>query len=170
MLRLARHAWVEYQFGAMVHASESTLDKVERLQRSFVSGLRITEEMAFIDHNFGPLCLRRDIGSPGFLHKRVLGQCHEAIKKLLPFKEDPSHFHDRQLETSMTHVTCRQDMYFRSIFGLVHVYNRLPQHLVNASSVKPFKSILTKLPRQRCISGTRTGAMSPGIAGSCGRF
>ena len=51
------HIWglIEYQDGAMIRASESTLDKIERLQRSFVSELRILEEMAFLDFNFGPL-------------------------------------------------------------------------------------------------------------------
>ena len=148
------HIWglIEYQNGAMIHASESTLDKIERLQRSFVSELRITEEMAFLDFNFGPLCLRRDIGLLGFLHKRVLNQCHQGIQRLFPFKMGPSPFHDKQLESYMSQITCRQDLYFRSIFGLVHVYNRLPQNIVDLTSVQAFQSTLTKLARRRCLS------------------
>ena len=73
----------------MGHASESTLDKVERLRRSFVSELRITEEMALLDHNFGPSCLRRDIGLLGFLYKRIRGQCHDAIKKSMHLEVPP---------------------------------------------------------------------------------
>lgn len=136
----------------MVHASDSNLDKIERLQRNFVSELRITEEMAFLDYNFGPLCLRRDIGLLGFLHKRVLDQCHAAIKQLFPFEEDPSHLHFKQLQSHMSRVTGRHDMYFRSIFGMVHVYNRLPQYVVDSTSVTEFQSKLTKLARQRCLN------------------
>ena len=117
-----------------------------------MSELRITEEMAFQDFNFGPLCLRRDIYVLGFLHKRVLNQYHGGIKRLFPFKMGPTPSHDKQLESYMSQITCRQDLYFRSIFGLVHVYNRLPQNIVDLTSVQAFQSTLTKLARRRCLS------------------
>ena len=41
--------------------------------------------ITFLDYNFAPPCLRRDIGLLGFVHKRVLGQCHPAIKYFLPW-------------------------------------------------------------------------------------
>ena len=65
---------------------------------------------------------------------------HATIKQLFPFKEDPGHLHNKQVESHMNRVTCRQDMYFRSIFGMVHVYNRLPQYVVDSMSITEFQN------------------------------
>ena len=54
------------------------LAKKERLQRHYVHELSLTEASAFLYYNFAPPTLRRDIGILGFLHKRVLGECHNA--------------------------------------------------------------------------------------------
>ena len=84
------------------------------------------------------------------------GAAFELLGSLLnvkfPFEEGPSHFHDKQLEFHMTKVTCREDLYFQYVFGMAHVYNRLPQYVVNSNSVKTFQSFLTKLARRRCVS------------------
>ena len=136
----------------MFYGSEIIFEQIERLQSSFVSELRITEEIAFTDFNFGSLCLRRDIGILGFLHKRVLDQCHPAIKRLLPIKDSVRPWHDKQLETYMSQITCRHDLYFRSLFGFVHVYNRLPQIIIDSKSVQAFQCMLTKLARRRCLA------------------
>jgi len=81
------HIWgnTEYQNGAIFHAAASELAKLDRLQKHYVNALSITEESAFMSYNFAPPSLRRDIGILGFLHKRVLGKCHEAIRHMFPF-------------------------------------------------------------------------------------
>ena len=147
------HVWglIEFKNGAILHASPTTLQKLEQLQRHFVRELRITEEMAFIDHNFAPLCLRRAIGILGFLHKRVLDQCHPAVKQLLPFTGLPSACHPKQIESHQDKIISRHAMYHRSLFGFVGVYNRLPEELVNISSVKAFQTHLTASARRRCL-------------------
>ena len=38
----------------------------------------------------------------------------------------------------------------RSIFGIVRIWNRLPQRLVEAPTVKDFQTALTDLVRSRC--------------------
>ena len=69
------HIWgkIEYHHGATLHACDNAIARIEFLQSNFVRDLRITREMAFLDHNLAPLSLRRDIGLLGFIHKRVLG-------------------------------------------------------------------------------------------------
>ena len=87
ILQYKAHLWgfTEYQNGAIFHASATALDKIERLQSSFAHELHLTEHVAFLDYNFAPPGLRRDIGILGFLHKRVLGHSHCAIEKMFNF-------------------------------------------------------------------------------------
>ena len=146
------HIWglIEYKNGAILHACPTVLHKLDRVQRHFVQELRMTEEMAFIDHNFPPLCLRRTIGILGFLHKRILNQCHPAIKHLLSFSGMPNACHPKQLETHLDKIIGRENLYFRSLFGIVGVYNRLPEALVNIESVKVFQRILSTAAKRRC--------------------
>ena len=147
------HVWglIEYKNGAVLHASLTTIQKLDQVQKHFVKELRITEEMAFLDYNFAPLCLRRTIGILGFLHKRVLGLCHPAVIHLLPFSGMPSACHSKQIETHLEKVICRHSLYFKSMFGLIGVYNRLPAAVVEMNSVKAFQRTLTIAARRRCM-------------------
>ena len=43
-------------------------------------------------------------------------------------------------------------LYHRSIFGMVHIYNNLPQALVQLESIKDFQSGLTFVARQKCLA------------------
>ena len=69
------HVWglIEIHQGAIFHAAATHLNKLDHLQDSFLRELGISCEEAFIKFNFAPVCLRRDIGILGMLHKRVLG-------------------------------------------------------------------------------------------------
>ena len=147
------HVWglIEYKNGAFLHASATAIQKIDQVQRNFVKELRITEEMAFLDYNFAPLCLRRAIGILGFLHKRVLGLCHPEVSKLLPWSGMPSTCHSKQIETHLDKVVCRHNLYFASLFGFVSIYNRLPARLVDINSVQEFQRSLTVAARCRCI-------------------
>ena len=109
--------------------------------------------MAFLDYNLAPIGLRRDISILGFIHKRVLGECHPSVKAFLRFSGIEGKWHDKQLETYSDSCICRQNLYYRALFGKIHVYNRLPQHLVQAPSVKEFQSRLTHAAKERCGNG-----------------
>ena len=135
----------------MLHASASLVSRIGGLQSGFVRELHLTEEMAFLDYNLVPLGLRRDIGILGFLHKRGLGECHPGINFFLPFSsQNYAWRHPKQLETQLEYCTCRPQLYWRSLFGLIHVYNRLPTHIVESTSVKVFQARLTAGARLRC--------------------
>ncbi len=89
------HIWglIEYHTGAVLHTTPTVLARLDRLQTSFLEGLSIIEEVAFLDYNFAPTMLRRDIGILGFLQKRVLHQCHPAIIDFIPFLGNDGNWH-----------------------------------------------------------------------------
>ena len=146
------HIWgyTEYHNGAIFHAAATELAKLERLQRHYVHELSLTEESAFLYYNFAPPTLRRDIGILGFLHKRVLGECHNAIALMFPFIPVALPWHNKQLDSHMYECTCRLGLFQKSVFSMVHVYNRLPQYVVDQDSVSKFQTELTKIAKHRC--------------------
>ena len=107
------HIWgfTEYQNEAILHACVSSLAKLDHLQVSFVHAFNMTEEVAFLDHNFAPPTLRRDIDILGFLHKRVLNQCHPSVAHLFPFMAPGSPYHDKQLDGHLDACIRRPGMY-----------------------------------------------------------
>ena len=151
------HIWsyIEYHTGAIFHAPDSTLKKIDDLQTHFLRELGLSPAQAFEDHNFAPLCLRRDIGMLGMLHKRVLGKCHPIFMKLLHFHVDifgtlrPGE-HTRQLYGHLLEVQYQHGLHFRSVFAMVYVYNRFPQHVVDCTNVTSFQRCLTLLARIEC--------------------
>jgi len=107
------------------------------------------ERTAFLDYNFAPPSLRRDIGILGFLHKRMLKQCHPAFEAFLPIDTSPSSWHDKQF-LAPTGFIRLPGLLERSLVGKIWVYNRLHQSIVDINSVKGFQRELTKMARARC--------------------
>ena len=56
------HIWggTEYANGAILHACDTVLSRIDRLQQHFLDELHLTAEVAFLDFNFAPATLRRD--------------------------------------------------------------------------------------------------------------
>ena len=127
------------------------------MQRWFLHALDLTDEEAFLVHNFAPPSLRRRIGILGCIHKRVLNLCHPLLQELLPFCQDPPsglpYLHSRQLLTHLERVNTQHRMYWRSLWSCLHVYNRLPQLLVDETSVKDFQARLTHYAKMRIHAG-----------------
>ena len=91
-----------------MHASDTILEKLDRLQSHYVKELHITEENAFLYFNFAPPSLRRDIGILGFLHKRTLGEAHTAIETLLPFDTPHAPWRNKLLNARIYECTARR--------------------------------------------------------------
>ena len=141
-----------------LHASSSLLSKLDAVQRSFLKEINVSEEHAFLEHNFASPTLRRNIGILGLLHKRVLGKCHAIYQKLLPFSSDVFGFlregeHSKQLYDHCLEIQYQQDLWRRSIFCMTRIYNRLPQYVVDMPSVSIFQSALTRMARTACQNG-----------------
>ena len=81
------HIWglIECNSGGYFHAANSLLVKVDKVQTRFLKELELTEEQAFLDFNFAPCRVRRNIAILGLIHKRVLGKCHPSYDRFLRF-------------------------------------------------------------------------------------
>ena len=150
------HIWgiMEYRNGAIYHASSSHLARIDSMQRGFLHELDIDEAAAFLEFNFAPPCLRRDIALLGFLHKRILNLAHPKIAELLPLHNEVFTFaspgHNKKLHNHCEKVAFQRELFNRSIFALVNTYNALPQHVVDLSNVASFQAALTHTVKLRC--------------------
>ena len=150
------HIWgiIENRIGAIFHAASSHLQRLDSMQRGFLQELGLDESTAFTEYNFAPPCLRRDIAMLGFFHKRVLGQAHPAIDKLLPLHSDLFTFaapgHTKQIHNQCEHIRFQHALYKRSIFGHIEIYNALPQHAVDITDVASFQAFLTQVAKTKC--------------------
>ena len=161
------HIWglVECNAGAFFHVVSSLLLKIAQVQDNFLHKLNLSNSEAFLKFNFAPTILRRNIGILGFLHKRVLGLSHPSIEKLLPwysqrFDESRGLGHNKQLYGHSVEISHQRSLFNRSIFAMVDIYNNLPQEIVDASNVKLFQSLLTKIAKERCLRGDPDWTMS----------
>jgi len=154
------HIWgtMEVHSGGIFHASNHLLDKFDASQRHFLEELGIDERSAFLDYNFAPPSLRRNIGILGLLHKRVLGIAHPIFNKLLPYHLEifgslRQGEHNKQLYGHGNEIHFQHGLHRRSIFGMVHIYNRLPQEIVDCACVSSFQRELTLIARKKCEGG-----------------
>ena len=88
-----------------------------------------------------------------FLHKRVLGKCHVALFNIFPLEPNILSWHNKQLKAFTDQCIGRHQLFYRSIFGAIAVYNRLPQQWVDLDSVMSFQKALTQIARNRCRNG-----------------
>ena len=151
---------LELNSGAFFHATDTVLEPIDRVQQHFLRAIGLTDSLTFIDYNLCPLRLRRDIAMLGFIYKAVHGLGHETSQSLFtrqrrrsricPHTRLSMYRHALQLvEPMCTHSPA---LFARSIFGLVPIWNLLPQHAVSAPTVSCVQSRLTAVARDRCIS------------------
>ena len=150
----------------MYHASNTVLEPLDQVQTSFLYQQGLSQEEAFLQHNLAPLALRRDVAMLGLLHKCNLGLAHDLLKALFlpaPATQNPAHLtrsvgkrHGKQLLERCTGKFLETTR--RSVFGLVRVYNFLPQNVVETTSVKSLQAALTKLAREACEKGSNNWA------------
>ena len=149
-------SFVEFRTAAIYHVCDTYLRRLDACQTSFLKEIGLTEETALLEFNLAPLNVRRDVAMLGVLHRTVLGQGPEPLRHL--FQADMSvstrhtrsseNKHDRQL------VDMRNQHFLkitrRSAFGLVAVYNKLPQRIVSQETVRVFQSHLQLLVKKQC--------------------
>ena len=84
------HIWslMEGHCASIFHASTSILNQLDECQQRFLSKIGCDENTRFVDHNFAPSVLRRNIAVLGLLHKRVLDLAHPAFDASLPWERD----------------------------------------------------------------------------------
>ena len=137
------------------HASSHILQKIDGVHYKFLGDLELDPGKAYLDYNFAPPSLRRDIGILGLFHKRVLGLSHPIFQKLLPCCRDvPGSYcqgdHNRQLYGHLQEANFQMALFCRSIFAMVFVYTRLPQAYIDCTTVASFQTCLSKMARRLC--------------------
>ena len=144
-------SYLEYRTPAIYHAAATVLDPIDRILRSFLRDLCVPEIDALLSFNLAPLAARRDIAMLGLIHRTVLG-------------EGPPHFSqwfriesEQQLRRSERQARNTVDplkslpvgrslgLIKRNAFGLIPVYNLLPNDIVRRDSVQEFQRVLTNL-------------------------
>ena len=115
------HIWglMEVNMGGYFHACASLLDKLDHAQNRFVCELGLSAAEAFLEFNFAPPKVRRNIAILNLLHKRVIGKCHPAFELRLPwysqrFPEGRGFGHSKQLYNHCVEISARQASHDRS--------------------------------------------------------
>ena len=147
---------VEWCNGAIAHASFCLLSHLDSVQTSFLSHVGLCSRAAFLDFNVAPLQMRRDIGLLGMLYKISHGLAHPEFGALFPrIERKASHQtrvarrrHDRQFVDPCD--GSQLDIFARSLFGLIKVWNNLPSEFVSSKSVKSFQVRLTAATKCAC--------------------
>ena len=139
----------------MYHAAPSVEAVVDIVQSDFLEALGISERQALSEFHLAPLNVRRDIAMLGLLHKCALGTAPRPLLDTFPRSSSslfhygfvrPAHLHNRQLHDPVGPSSPK--LLLRSIFGLINIYNILPEEVVDSEDVKIFQRRLQRLVRQ----------------------
>ena len=152
-------SFIEYRTPAIYHACSTILERVDKLQRRFLREIGVSETEALLQHSLAPLRARRDMAMLGVIHRTVLGLGPPHFQ----------HFFRRRGggQRHLTRLDCRRHsrqlvdprdgshsmLLTRSAFGLISVYNLLPQCIVDESSVKGFQSALQSMLKAKAWTG-----------------
>ena len=124
--------------GAICHAFNSHLNKLDMLQSNFVCELNLSAETAFLQHNMTPLKLRHNIGMLGLLFRIRCGFAHPGFSVCFP----PAVAHHtctragRMMHNLQIQDFCdgtHNDWMRRLLFGFVRTSNKLPLHFVEGT-------------------------------------
>ena len=152
---------IEWANGAIYHAAKSLLSRIDSVQTSFCEHLNLNVASAFLEFNLAPLQLRRDIGMLGVLWKVSRKSAHSDMCNLFPLRTAPrpTNVVTRSMSRRLHLLFIDQcdgsqlDIFARSLFGLIRVWNSLPDNFVLTSSVKDFQKLLTHAARNACWRG-----------------
>jgi hypothetical protein len=142
-------SYIEGATPAVYHTAPSVLKLLDDMQCSFLDHLNLTTTQALLDHALAPLSMRRDIAMHGLLFKVACGLAPAPICSL--FKPSGGSLISHGFSSSaQIHSRALMDpvepshpvIIKRSIFGLIRVFNRLPQAAVDAKSTKLFQRYL----------------------------
>ena len=153
-------SFLESGCSVFIYTPATTMKLIDRIQARFLHAIGLSEVSAFLDFNLAPMIIRRQITALGILHKRILGLTPSVITELLPFavRNPLTHqtrlavrLHDKQLEDRASGIVT--EMFRRSLFGYVGIYNRLPQGCINLPNVKSFQAHLQSSLRNQVQMG-----------------
>jgi hypothetical protein len=146
-------SFLEYRTPAIFHASETALEPLNRVLFSFLRDICMTAQEAILHFNMLPLSSRRDIAMLGVLHRAVLRQGPQqfwqwTIPDLSTYRRSARF--QRNTLRPLTEVPNTNHLRIgrQSLFGMIRVYNLLPNKVVAAETVSDFQRRLTELMKQ----------------------
>ena len=140
-------SFIEGATPAIYHAAPGVLKIIDDTQESFLHQIEMSQQEAFLEFNLAPLGVRKDIAMLGILCK----VCHNKAPP--PLQGLFQHCGGRTLTSysfrtsDVLHDKALHDpvepghplIIRRSIYGLVKVFNRLPQHFVDSKTTQEFQ-------------------------------
>jgi hypothetical protein len=140
--------FLEYRTAGIYHAHRDALVRLDHIQERFLEDIGISTKEAMLHFSLAPLVARRDIAMLGLVHRAAL-------------KKGPAHFwhffqvtgtgtgkHRLTLSEQYSVRTGRTTLRTRSAFGLIPIYNMLPETVVSKRSVSAFQSDLQALLKE----------------------
>ena len=138
-------SYLESKTPALYHASKTTLEPLDNIQRRFLREMNVTSDAALCHFNLAPLNARRDMAMLGLIHRTTLGIGPPHFCEWFTFANGPTtrttrrrtRQHPWQLHDPVD--SSHTELLKRSVFGLIRVYNELDYDIVNTCSVQVFQ-------------------------------
>ena len=141
-------SYIESSVPGYYHAASTTLRPLDRVQERLCRELGISHETALLKYKLAPLKSRRDMALLGLLHRIVLNDAPPQLAELFPSATTwPPNIATTRLQIRRHNRQLKQhaigtETLRRSLFGLVKIYNLLPQQVIDLKSVQLFQSAL----------------------------
>ena len=151
-------SYLEYRTPAIYHACETVLTPLNRVLRNFLRQINVSLLEALLCFSLPPLETRRDIAMLGVLHRAAIRQPPRHFWNWARLDTRDLRRSSRSLRNSVRPLLPIPDadrlrIGRQSFFGLIGVYNLLPNSVVETASVKDFQSALMELLRDCARSG-----------------
>ena len=153
-------SYIESRTVGLHHAAPTTLMCVDKVQRRFLREMGVTEAQALADWNLAPLPCRRAIAMLGLLYRIAMKQAPAPLCELFRRFDGvrPGHTatrgfgrrHPLQL-CEATAMGGHTEVFRRSLFGLVTVWNMVPEAVVLSGSIRTFQKGLQDAVRNRAL-------------------
>jgi hypothetical protein len=140
-------SFLEYRTPAVYHATREVLQKLDSVQKRFLSDVGVDEITALMEFNLAPLRTRRDIAMLGMLHRAKLGLGPPQFREL--FKPCQGGYQLRDAYEG----SGRTALIRRSVWGLVAVYNRLGSGAQSIKIVADFQRYLQERLKKLIAAG-----------------
>ena len=150
-------SYIEYRTPGIYHAAPSALRPLDAIQSRLLRQIDLSDIDALIHFHLAPLATRRDVAMLGVIHRTVIGEgpshFHEFFRLSGPSgRRYGRQRHNKQLEDVCDRSNC-PNYFLQSVFGLIAIYNLLPQYVVEAKSIKLFQRRLQEIVVYLAVTG-----------------
>ena len=142
-------SYIEYRTPAWYHACETTIAPLDRCLSSFLRKIGVDDITALMKFNLAPLHTRRDMAMLAVIHRAALRKGPPAFHAFIRHSAQENRASDRLSIGRVSRIlveyrNCgnRLEIMRRSLFGLISVYNLLPESVIIYSTVQEFQRAL----------------------------